>query len=249
MLKHFKYLLFFIAYGVRWKRKTIKNNFIHCGIPFKESLYAKLLFNMARDINQLLFNLKTPIVIKDQQTNDILNNWPNKTLLLSCHLGNHELFCQYLVNRDIPIKSTVLPIKNKYIYSHIKKIRKPFDFAIERPSPRTILKLINIYKTFAFMWDQEPRHKTPHINLAFFNRPCYWNKLPLWIINKNPDIKILIPTLIYKNGEYIAKLTLMEDNFPNNWIKQFETDIKSNLTFYYGWSHKRFKKIEPSLYN
>lgn len=249
MLKHFKYLLFFFAYILRWKRKTIKNNFIHCGIPFREYHYAKLLLNMATDINQLLFNLKIPIVIRDKQTNDILNNWPPKVLLLSGHLGNHELFCQYLVNRGIQLKSTVLPIKNKFIYSHIKKIRKPFNFAVETPSPRTILNFINTYKTFAFMWDQEPRFKSPNINLFFFNKPCFWNKLPLWIIKKNPDINILIPTLVYKNGKYIAKLTLMENHNPKKWINQFEKDIKLNITSYYGWTHKRFKTVKPNLYD
>lgn len=248
MLKHFKYLLFLVAYSFRWKRKTIKTNMIHCGINFTEKLYINLLFNLSRDITHQIFNLKIPIIVNDQKTKDILSNWPKKSLLLSSHLGNHELFCQYLINNGIKLKATVLPIKNKLIYSHIKRTRDPYDYAIELVNPRKILTLIHENYSFAFMWDQDPRFNTPHIKDSFFNKNCNWNKLPIWLKTKHNDLTILHPTLIFQDGSYVAKIEVIQGSNYKDWINIFETNINNYLPFYYGWTHKRFKSTNSDFY-
>lgn len=249
MLKHFKYLLFLLAYILRWKRKTIKANLDYCGINFSEATYINILLNISRDITHQLFGLNYPILIKDSETKYILENWPKKTLLLSSHLGNHEYFCQYLINNGIKLKASVLPIKNKLIYSHIKKSRDPYNYAVESMNPKKILTLLNNNFSFAFMWDQDPRFKTPHINDLFFNKKCNWNKLPIWLKTHNSDLTILHPSLIYNNGHYVAKLEILDSSNYKDWIKIIEENIINNITHYYGWTHKRFKSTDAYLYS
>ena len=49
-------------------------------------------------------------------------------------------------------------------------------------------------------------------------------------------------------GQNSAKLEFLDSSNHLNWIKIFERDAKVNSTFYYGWTHKRFKSTNSKLY-
>lgn len=170
-----------LVYERAHKRRAIAHRNIHLSFPEKsEAEVARLARACFRNgstisiegarLNKLAPHIEKWIDIEGEEVVWHALEKKRGVILLVSHLGNWEIMANRAAAAGFPIHALARPLKNTYIYAHVKRVRgsrglKSID---KSGAVRSTLKLLRKNQVVAMLVDQ--RETERGIEVDFFNR-------------------------------------------------------------------------------
>ncbi len=174
-------------------------------------------------------------------------------ILTVSHFGNWELMGLATAREGLPLHAIARPIKNPYVYSYIKHLRKLAGFeSIDKDgAARATIKLLKQNQLIAMLIDQHERQGGVWVD--FFGRKASTTSLPAMLALK---YKVpILPTYFYRGAPDFF-LDHFGKPFPLIRTGNYEADLIANTQQYVShieneirkrpedwlWMHRRWRK-------
>ena len=266
-----------IAYAVfrltGWKRPTVYANLRHVGVATggkcANAMYRDILHNLVRHAGELIFRFGTfkklprevgayPYRVDGwdfgiaEGSAAVLEKMRGGGIFLTAHYGNYEAIGPWLCSLGIPLKASYIPVRPAWLNRILEgKIRAVggYRYSVDAHTPREFLRLLDSGSLFCLLADQDSRIPSA-IDGKFMGRPVRNNPLPGFLLKYRPATPVYVcwmdepaPSQKVLHAVEIPTSSVM-DSF-NAWL---EERIAENPRLWYGFTHRRFLSLEPSLY-
>jgi len=266
-----------IAYAVfrltGWKRPTVYANLRHVGVATggkcAGAMYRDILHNLVRHAGELIFRFGTfkklprevgayPYRVDGwdfgiaEGSAAVLEKMRGGGIFLTAHYGNYEAIGPWLCSLGIPLKASYIPVRPAWLNRILEgKIRAVggYRYSVDAHTPREFLRLLDSGSLFCLLADQDSRIPSA-IDGKFMGRPVRNNPLPGFLLKYRPATPVYVcwmdepaPSQKVLHAVEIPTSSVM-DSF-NAWL---EERIAENPRLWYGFTHRRFLSLEPSLY-
>ena len=266
-----------VAYAVfrltGWKRPTVYANLRHVGVATggkcANAMYRDILHNLVRHAGELIFRFGTfkklprevgayPCRVDGwdfgiaEGSAAVLEKMRGGGIFLTAHYGNYEAIGPWLCSLGIPLKASYIPVRPAWLNRILEgKIRAVggYRYSVDAHTPREFLRLLDSGSLFCLLADQDSRIPSA-IDGKFMGRPVRNNPLPGFLLKYRPATPVYVcwmdepaPSQKVLHAVEIPTSSVM-DSF-NAWL---EERIAENPRLWYGFTHRRFLSLEPSLY-
>lgn len=266
-----------VAYAVfrltGWKRPTVDANLRHVGVATggkcANAMYRDILHNLVRHAGELIFRFGTfkklprevgayPCRVDGwdfgiaEGSAAVLEKMRGGGIFLTAHYGNYEAIGPWLCSLGIPLKASYIPVRpawlNRILEGRIRAVGG-YRYSVDARTPREFLRLLDSGSLFCLLADQDSRIPSA-IDGKFMGRPVRNNPLPGFLLKYRPATPVYVcwmdepaPSQKVLHAVEIPTSSVM-DSF-NAWL---EERIAENPRLWYGFTHRRFLSLEPSLY-
>lgn len=264
-----------IAYAVLglagWKKKTVEANLKHVsqgawGREEPRGLYKKMLKNLTRHVGELLFCFDTyknlpgdcaayPCGVGGcrfelaEGTGTVIEKMRKGGIFLTAHYGNYEASGAWLCALGVPLKASFIPLKpewlNQHIYNSVRCV-KGRPYSVDAKTPRDFLRILDGGELFCLLADQDSRIPSA-MDGNFLGQPAKINPLPDFLLKYRPDTPVFFCWIEVQGSRKILHAEEAATYQPDyrGWL---ENRIKENPALWYGWTHRRFRSVNPEIY-
>lgn len=209
-----------------WKRKTVEANLKHVSQGTwgalnlrenSESLYRRMLRNMARHVGELLFCFDTYKDLPEDpaqypckkgrcifeiaaSSETVIEKMRGGGIFLTAHYGNYEASGAWLCALNVPLKASFIPLKppwlNRIVYEKIRCV-KGRPYSIDAKTPREFLAQLDgtapdcrgQKQLFCLLADQDSRIGSA-LDGTFLGQPVKVNPLPDFLLKHRPGTPV-----------------------------------------------------------
>lgn len=238
------------------------------GIPELESrgLYKKMLKNLTRHVGELLFCFDTYKNLPEdcgaypykvggesfelgQGAAATIEKMRKGGIFLTAHYGNYEASGAWLCALGVPLKASFIPLKpewlNQHIYNSVRCV-KGRPYSVDAKTPRDFLRILDGGELFCLLADQDSRIPSA-MDGNFLGQPAKINPLPDFLLKHRPDTPVFFCWIEEQGSRKILHAEEAATYQPDYHI-WLENRIKENPALWYGWTHRRFRSVNPEIY-
>lgn len=236
-------------------------------------LYKKILENLTHHVGELLFCFDTyknlpeacaayPCKIGGENYElaesaaAVIEKMRGGGIFLTAHYGNYEASGAWLCTLGVPLKASFIPLKpewlNRHIYNKVRCVRgRPYS--VDAQTPRDFLRILDSGELFCLLADQDSRIGSA-LDGTFLGQPVHHNPVPDFLLKHRPDTPVFfcwireLPGRKILHAEEVATHDLSNFIVDGPYRQWLESRIKENPALWYGWTHRRFRSINPEIY-
>lgn len=257
-------------------KRMLKNLTRHVGeMLFCFDTYKKLPENCAENFPGAAYPCKRDGVTFElaEGTAAVVKKMRGGGIFLTAHYGNYEASGAWLCALGVPLKASFIPLKpawlNRIVYEKIRCV-KGRPYSIDAKTPREFLNQLDgkapdcngQKQLFCLLADQDSRVGSA-LDGTFLECPAKVNPLPDFLLKHRPDTpvffcwiketrdpsrgvsrKILHAVEAAKYQSENARESMVDGPY-RKWL---EERIRENPSLWYGWTHRRFKSMNPEIY-
>lgn len=256
-----------------WKRATVYANLRYVGVATDaasaRAIYRDNLHNLVRHAGELIFRFgtfkKLPAVLPSypcrvdgwdfeiaEGSGAVLEKMRKGGIFLTAHYGNYEAIGPWLCCLGIPLKASYIPVRpawlNRILEGRIRAV-DGYRYSVDARSPREFLRLLDSGSLFCLLADQDSRIPSA-VGGKLMGKPVRNNPLPDFLLKYRPATPVYVcwmgepePSRKVLHAVEIPTSSVMDSY--NAWL---EERIAENPRLWYGFTHRRFLSLEPSLY-
>jgi len=239
--------LFLILIG--WKKTTLQNNLALCGI--RKFSFLKFYGNLSKDLLAFLHQRHFCFLkLATQNQKNLASLKQTGGVLVCAHFCNWELMGSWLVKAGLPIVGYSRPLKNKRANSVLNYLRAKINLkTISTGTPLFAHQWIQNKGVFGVLLDQfHPSRSNP---ASFFSQRVYQSSLPWYLSKKTLKpvyFAILLPNSEIRIIQLCANSPVSKAKLMQRYHTCLELIIRAHPEYWYGWTHRRFKKPSPVSY-
>jgi len=201
---------------------------------------------------------------------DVIEKMRKGGIFLTAHYGNYEASGAWLCALGVPLKASFIPLKpawlNKFVYEKVRCV-KGRRYSINAKTPREFIAQLDGQapdcdrqkQLFCLLADQDSRIASA-MNGTFLGQPVKINPLPDFLLRHRPYSPVFFCWIQELGGRKILhavetfadskpcgqdSVNSIVDGAYRLWL---EERIKENPALWYGWTHRRFKSMNPEIY-
>lgn len=217
--------------------------------------YRLLMENLASDLSLLIRGAVPPLVELDDESVLAIRALGSGGLLLSAHMGCHELVAREVAATGVQLLSSAAPMRSKAVQRLLDLRRRQwsipaFDLAGNLSEATAHLKAGGV---FGVMIDQDPGAKGEQTR--FLGAPCCTTRLAdlLWRRSGFPPVVagFALTGNLAQGQKGELRFRLLSKELPPTLQAQelLECAIAERPEIWYGWIHRRFKTTDPEIYS
>ncbi len=238
---------------VKWKKKIVIANRKHCGFNKHNTVFRyKLYFNLSLDFWVFVFGVFPGEINISSEVKVVLDKMKaSGGVLLSFHYSNYELLAQKISEHTGNMYGAYEPLRNPFANNLLSKIRnrKNQYVKIFYGKPWDVFELVNGGGVFGFMVDQSFASHTS--TEMFFGKGCAYLNLPN-LVQKKCRVPGYVCSI--KRMGLIRYTIHCSEISPGSQVNGFanttlESLVRDKPELWYGWFHRRFKSIDPTIYS
>ena len=186
-------------------------------------------------------------------------------IFLTAHYGNYEAIGPWLCRLGIPLVASYIPVKPAWLNRILDRRIRAVDgrsYGVDARTPREFLRLLDGGKLFCLLADQDSRIPSA-LPGKFLGQSANMNPLPDFLLRYRSGVPVYVCWLeeVPPCGKACGKRILHADELEfqtsedlpsavieayNRWL---EARIKENPSLWYGFTHRRFYSVDPSIYS
>ena len=185
-------------------------------------------------------------------------------LFLTAHFGNYEAIGPWLCRLGVPLVASYIPVKPARLNRILDRKIRAVDgrsYGVDARTPREFVRLLDEGRLFCLLADQDSRIPSALPGI-FLGQGASMNPLPDFLLRHRPGTPVYVcwleeaPPCGKARGRRILHADELEFRTSDNpssavigaYNRWLETRIKENPSLWYGFTHRRFYSVDPSIY-